>query len=169
MKPINEKERTLAFIQFLVLSVMAIVLFMFVVFFNYNLKWKENKVLKEEIKRLKGNQTFSTDFPLLIDSLRNEVNDFKKLTAFDYNLKNKRLNTDLSVSLLSLKEDTSNLAQTKSEILKVIQDWSYDVEATISQSSNITELKSLKKQLEEKQASYDAMEKEYKLYMKTHP
>ena len=73
MKPINDKERTIAYFQFLALSILFIVVWTVAVFFDYRVKGKDSQVLKNENNRLKEMMLSTANLDSQIDSLGSEV------------------------------------------------------------------------------------------------
>lgn len=169
MKPINDKERTVAYFQFLVLSILFIVVWTVAVFFDYKIKAKDYEVLKKENKRLKGSMVSSSQLRSQIDSLTMVVLSFKTMTETDYNDKVKRFSDDLSHVLAIEPNDTSELNMIKIGILKTFKEWSYSMGASIRELNKNDLVKEKINEIKALNDKYTELSNQFELYKDAHP
>lgn len=164
MKPINDKERTLAYFQFLVLSILFLVLWTVAVFFDYRVKAKDYQVLKEENKKLKETLAISTDLPHQIDSFASRVKDLKKVTEPDFDMARKVLMDDINELWLDDKQDTAASARIRKATANIFKQWTYDVESSFRISDVAAKLKAKEDELKELEEKYKTCKEEFTDY-----
>ena len=168
MKPINDKERTLAYFQFLSLSILFLIVWTVAIFFDYKVKGKDYEALKEQNRILKGSM-LSTDLNLQIDSLINIVKGYNKLTETDFEETRKRFYDDLESLWLANRQDTSELSQIKTGISKVFREWTYSIGSGIRELNKNNILKEKEAVIKQLEKEYNSLKLEYDYYKIAHP
>lgn len=125
MKPINEKERTLAFIQFMVLAVLAVILIMFVVFFNYDLKSRQNDVLKSQNKTLVEEKRFLSGLSHEIDSLVRVIKSMDGMESDQLVVTRTKISDQLR-DLTKNISDSSDVSKLKKSLSDALYNWATD-------------------------------------------
>lgn len=150
MKPINEKERTVAFVQFLVLFILTIILTIFFVFFNHSLNNKVVKKLREDNRKLKESQIASANLPDQLDSLKKEMKNFDKLTTTtQYDREADKFIKQLSRGWEE-NNDSSQLGKIKTQVFEIIELWKYDKRVTIGDKGSTEQIRNLQSQISQK-------------------
>lgn len=70
MKPINEKERTVAFVQFLVLFILTVILTIFFVFSDYKVRGKDYELLKSRANEHSTEEEYFNNLRSVLDTLQ---------------------------------------------------------------------------------------------------
>ena len=168
MKPINEKERTLAFVQFLVLFILTVILTIFFVFFDTKIAKKDYEELKADNKQLKLNSKIFADLPAQIDSLHTVVMGYKKLGETEYKDQSETFIKELKLNWGSEKSDTSEAGKIKIEMYKVFKDWTFNVGASIREESKNATIKELQEEIKQKDKDYKELDEDFSNYKNTH-
>ena len=169
MKPLNDKERTVAYFQFLVLAILFLVLWTVAIFFDYRVKAKDYQVIKAENKRLKENMILSNDLHLQIDSLIKVASELSKLSPVDFEFERKRFVDEISILWPARATDTTTLAKIKISVLKIFQEWSYSMAKAINVVDKNTALKAREEELKKLQESFNTLKNDFENYRLTHP
>lgn len=168
MKPLNEKERTLAFVQFLVLFILTIIVTIWLVFFDVKIAKTDYEVLKAENRKLKEEKTATTELPNQIDSLTKVVMGFNSLPLLEYNSKVQMFNDDLERIWSISADDTSSFAKSKDKLGEVFKKWSYSMAANIKLQEINDQLKESKNETRKIQEKYDDLIEQFNTYRLTH-
>jgi cell shape-determining protein MreC len=170
MKPLNEKERTLAFVQFLILFILTIVLTIFFVFFDTKIVKRDYEVLKKENKELKERVSSAGNLPNEIDSLRLVVMGLKKLSSeVDYDETRKIFNESLDSKWELAKNDTSDISKIKIEISKTFKDLGYCIGSSVREGTINSKLNTKSEELDKLKKAYDDLKTDFDIYKKVHP
>ncbi len=169
MKPINDKERTIAYFQFLALSILFIVVWTVAVFFDYRIKAKDYQVLKAENKILKNTMITSSDLDLQIDSFITVVKGFTKMPETEYEEMRKRFVDDIESLWLTDRKDTSELNNIKISVSRVFKEWSYSIGASIRELNKNTSIKEKDAIIQTWQNKYDNLVLQFENYKLAHP
>ncbi|WP_306353350.1 type VI secretion system TssO [Flavobacterium sp. '19STA2R22 D10 B1'] len=78
MDILNRKERTSAFLLFLLMFIITTGILIYALFFNYKLPWKENEVLKNENDKILTEFNFQRQFSDKIDDISKLVDSLDK-------------------------------------------------------------------------------------------
>lgn len=76
MKPLNQAERTNAFLRFLLLFIITVALILTVVFFSVKVPFKENEQLRQDMARIKSERQLSESFNTAVKEIADELNKF---------------------------------------------------------------------------------------------
>ncbi len=152
MKPINEKERTMAFFQFLVLALLILFLWPFLFYFDFNIKKKDIETVRQENKQLKESQHFLDGTSYKIDSIVNVIKTFDAMPITKYDLARDQILSDIK-DWKDFKGDTTNLDRMKLSMYNAFYNWAWDKKYVIDGNQKDMDLKALKQQ-------YDQLEKQ---------
>ncbi len=148
MKPINEKERATAFMQFIVLFVITIIIAVFLAFFPFKLRKKQVDILSEENKTLKNERTFFNGFSSRIDSLVIVVKSMDKMDPADI----VRTQADIENQFKQLNiDDSTSASKINKSLLTIFRNWTVDkqiMQGTTDLKTKVKELEAANKQLE---------------------
>lgn len=170
MKPLNEKERTLAFVQFLVLFILTIILTVFFVFFGTKVVKKDYANLKEENRILKETSLSSGSLSLEIDSLFLKAKNLKNLPEIDFNLAQKGFIDELrSGWQIENKTDTSSLFKTKKAVFELFKEYTSNIQFYITIKNSSNDIKAKNEELEKLRQDYQDLKTEFNLYKVSHP
>lgn len=169
MKPINDKERTIAYFQFLALSILFIVVWTVAVFFDYRVKGKDSQVLKNENNRLKEMMKSTANLDSQIDSLANVVKGFAKLSSIEYEDARLRFKDGLSTIWSSEKEDSTDLAKIKAGLIKVYMEWYYSIGSRIREDKKNEDIKLLQAQINDLTEKLATKDRDFEDYKRSHP
>ncbi len=169
MKPINDKERTIAYFQFLALSILFIVVWTVAVFFDYRIKGKDSQVLKSENNRLKEMMMATSNLDSQIDSLLNVVKGFDKLTSIEYEDARPRFKDGLSALWASAKEDSTDMAKIKAGLTKVYMELYYSIGSRIREDKKNEDIKLLQAQINELTEKLATKDRDFEDYKRSHP
>ena len=125
MKPINEKERTLAFVQFLVLFILTIILTVFFVFFPFKIRDKEVMELKEKLKHLSNSQFNYSTILQLLDSANNSINSLDNVDKNAYSGREYTIRNNF-LSRLGSINDTSDISKLQLKVNSICNNWMID-------------------------------------------
>jgi Tfp pilus assembly protein PilX len=78
MKPLNQAERSSAFLNFLLLFMLTIAVIMTVIFFSIKVPFKQNEHLRYRITLNERDQEFAASFSLLLKETLEELNKFEE-------------------------------------------------------------------------------------------
>ncbi len=169
MKPINDKERTIAYFQFLALSILFIVVWTVAVFFDYRIKAKDYEVLKIENKILKNTLITSSDLHAQIDSLIGKVGTFGKMSETEYDEQRKRFVDDLKDLLMNDAQDTSELSKIKVGVYKLFKEWTYSIASVIRESNKNLTITKKDEEIKALKEKYDQLFKDFEQYRFARP
>ena len=170
MKPLNEKERTLAFVQFLILFILTIILTVFFVFFDTKIVKRDYEKLKNRNKELEERVSSSGNLPNEIDSLRLVVMGFKKLASeVEYDETRKIFNESLYSKWELTTNDTSDISKIKFEISKIFKDLGYSIGSSVREGTKNSQMKDQSEELKKLQEKYDDLKNDFDNYKIAHP
>ncbi|MEP7170471.1 MAG: type VI secretion system TssO [Bacteroidota bacterium] len=167
MKPINEKERTLAFVQFLVLFILTVILTVFFVFADFSIKKKDYQVLRDQVAKLQGEKQLLDSLSRQIEAITVKMNTMDKASSTDLDNTQLDIKGQLAGWKSSISTDTTNIERMKISIANALQNWANDkraVNAQQNQNTNFQELQKAKKDLEEK---FIQLQQDYNSYKAT--
>ncbi|MBL0341119.1 MAG: hypothetical protein IPP71_09445 [Bacteroidetes bacterium] len=126
MDPINQKERTTAFLQFIVLFVITIVFVNVGVFFNTRFFRKDYQVLKEKLKEKEGSTEFIPPLVSLLDSTKQSIKTLDVTNDADFDA----VKTDIYYKFLDQLRiasiDTSNVDLLRASMRDICHEWIND-------------------------------------------
>ncbi|MEO8088300.1 MAG: hypothetical protein ABI763_15875 [Bacteroidota bacterium] len=169
MKPINDKERTIAYFQFLALSILFIVIWTVAVFFDYKIKAIDYQVLKQENKIIKNNMLETYNLDNQIDSMRQVVEGLSKMTSTDYDDARARFKDGLTTLWQTNAGDSSNLSKIKTGLSKVFMEWYYSIGAKIREGDKNDIIKTDKAEIKELQEKLETKNRDFEAYKESHP
>jgi hypothetical protein len=106
MDPINQKEITFSFIQFMVLFLITIILAIVCVFFDQKFSQDVNKDLKKKLKEVNSTLVFLPQIEQRIDSVKNTILSIKESSKTEFDIKKAEIQEKLLV--IDLKDTTFN-------------------------------------------------------------
>ncbi|WP_019668323.1 type VI secretion system TssO [Eudoraea adriatica] len=77
MKAKNSKERSGSFLKFFVLFVITVAMILVAVYFNFEIPEKENKLLREQVKVIKEDMEYQSDFFAEMQILKGMIDSLK--------------------------------------------------------------------------------------------
>ena len=126
MKPINEKERTIAFVQFLVLFILTVILTIFFVFFPIKMRKKEYDALKEKVRTNANQEAYFKNLENTIDTIQTSINNLDKVDASTIEDSKYIIRDNLLKRLDSTVEDVSFVSPIKLKIKSICSYWMID-------------------------------------------
>jgi peptidoglycan hydrolase CwlO-like protein len=73
MRVLNKRERTSAFLWFLLFFVITVGLFILAIFFNFQVPARENVALRKQLSTFRQEQAFQADFLQKLEKVRNNL------------------------------------------------------------------------------------------------
>jgi len=166
MKPLNDKERTIAYFQFLVLSITFLVVWTVAVFFDYRIKAKDYEVLKQENKKLKESSISSANLPHQIDSLKGEILSWQKMTETDYTDAKGMMMTELKVNFTGT--DSTELSKIKNSVADVLKQLMFKMGASIREGQKSSLVNEKSSEIKDLQKKLDDLKDEFRDYQRVH-
>lgn len=135
MVPLNEKERTNAFIQFIALFTLTLILVAVYVLMNGNMYKKERDVLRTEIKSLKENPSNNnSQLAILVDTLKKSISGLDKLDNANFSVNESMIRSEL-INQLIIKGDSGDIARIRQTIKDICDKWIIDKSTLITNKS----------------------------------
>lgn len=147
MEPINQKERSAIFIQFLLIYSISLIVVGLLVYFNTRVVKKDYQVMKEKLTELENSTDFVGELTLILTTTKERIGklDIKNESDFNY-----EKNEIISAELSKLRTDSqSNGVDTLKNILHTLcNTW-------INDKYKLLEIAKLNKDLEKKDKIID--------------
>lgn len=162
MEPINQKERTTAFIQFMVMFVIAIVLVLCLALFGVKLCHDDYADLKAKLNDCqKKDAALPKSLSSEVDSIRKKILDINANNEIEFEeIKNGYMdNLETEWRINTNQVDENEELAVKKNVLKVFKDWLNSKKTIISvgdQSSDVRTLNNTIKDLREEKRDLDA-------------
>lgn len=157
MDPINQKERSTSFLQFMLLFLVTIIFVNVGVFFNTRFFKKDYDVLKAENKKLEK----LVDLKSKIDTLNSRIPRMDKMTETEWKREKDDLDEILN-QMTSIDADSSNLQLLTLSLKTTFKNSIFDKDYIMRYRDSNTEIKSLQDELDKEKERYKDLEKDYK-------
>ncbi len=157
MDPINQKERTTSFLQFMLLFLVTIIFVNIGVFFNTRFFKKDYEVLKNENKKLEK----LIDLKSKVDTLNARIPRMDKMTETEWKREKDDLDEILN-QMISLDSDSSNLQLLSLSLKTTFKNSIFDKDYIMRYRDSNTEIKAMQEELDKEKERYKELEKDYK-------
>jgi uncharacterized protein YlxW (UPF0749 family) len=157
MDPINQKERTTSFLQFMLLFLVTIIFVNVGVFFNTKFFKKDYDVLKAESKKLER----LDDLRSKIDTLNSRIPKMDKMTETEWKREKDDLD-DILEQMISLDSDSSNLQLLTLSLKTTFKNSIFDKDYIMRYRDSNSEIKEMQNELDKEKERYKELEKDYK-------
>lgn len=126
MDPINQKERTTSFLQFMLLFLVTIIFVNIGVFFNTRFFKKDYQVLKESLQKLEASNQNLPNLVALLDSTQQNIKKLDITNAADFEMVKTTVFDKYLDRLESRSTDSTDFDQLNSRIKSICIDWIND-------------------------------------------
>lgn len=162
MDILNRKERTSAFLLFLLMFIITTGVLFFAIFFNYRLPLKENEVLKSENDKILTEFNFQKQFSDKIESIGTLVDSLDKAPeSFQF------IEQKISYELVDLKEkipaDSDQSLKLYDNVILTITDLVKTKRLLLQVNDSKKEIEQLNKQLKEYEEENDKLSRDLQL------
>jgi hypothetical protein len=169
MKPINEKERTGAFTQFLLMFIVTVILIVLAVFCDIKIDQKEKRILKSEIDSLKNEKVYLRNLSNEIDSMYKTMNKMDNASSVDFENIQSDIIRQIGNWSSQVSKDTTNLERIELSIAKALNTWAYDKRWVNNGRLEKNICDDIKVQKDLLQTRYDALREKHDSYVAANP
>lgn len=149
MEPINQKERSAIFIQFLLIYSISLIVVGFLVYFNTRVVKKDYQVMKEKLAEMKSSTEFVDELNEVLGSSMEKISELDTKNENNFNFSKGLIYDELNK--LKTNQQSNAVDSLKNKLFNISDSW-------IRDKSKLLDIVELNKEIERKNKTIEKIE-----------